>query len=201
MSRLKVAAAIINEEWKGDISLLDVGCRGKELKTLISPIKRYQGIDFLDSEDVLGHDVETPIPFGDESFDVVTALDVVEHVENAHQLLAELLRIASKAVIVSLPNMYYWKFRLKFLIGKELGGKYIFPVSPVKDRHRWLPSYISAQSFIQGNSCGTTVAVIPVLAERKGKINKILNVVDEVGSKFLPNLFVYNCIFILRKLD
>lgn len=196
MSRLKLAAKIINSQWT-DVSVLDVGCRGKELKPLLNNVNQYQGLDLKESHEVLAHDLEKAIPLDDNSFDIVTALDVVEHVDQAHQLMSELLRVSKKAVIVSLPNMYYWEFRLKFFFGIVIGGKYIFPPSPIKDRHRWLPSYISSEEFIRGNAGTASVEIIPVLVKRRR--NKLMNVVEVIGVKISPNLFAYGGMYILRK--
>ena len=45
-----------------------------------------------------------PLPFEDKSFDCVMCMDTLEHVDDPHLLLGELLRVSSKHVIVSLPN-------------------------------------------------------------------------------------------------
>lgn len=44
------------------------------------------------------------LDFEDSSFDVVTCVDVLEHVENYHSFLDELLRVSQKGVFVSTPN-------------------------------------------------------------------------------------------------
>lgn len=47
-----------------------------------------------------GYDLE----FADNSFDVVTCVDVLEHVEDYHRFLDELLRVSRKGVFISTPN-------------------------------------------------------------------------------------------------
>jgi ubiquinone/menaquinone biosynthesis C-methylase UbiE len=44
------------------------------------------------------------LPFDDNSFDVVGCFEVLEHLVNPEQALKELTRVASKAVIVSVPH-------------------------------------------------------------------------------------------------
>ncbi len=196
MSRLSMCADLINSNEANDYSILDIGCRGKELKALLSNVGRYQGIDLESSDEVVAHDLENPVPMEDGSFDVVVALDVVEHVENSHQLVSELLRISRKKVIISLPNMYHWRFRINVLLGRDIGGKYKFPAHPVKDRHRWLTSYNSSRNFIVENSPGYEVEILSIVIERK---NKLFQVIDYMGSKLLPNLFAYGGMYVLTK--
>jgi cyclopropane fatty-acyl-phospholipid synthase-like methyltransferase len=44
------------------------------------------------------------IPFGDNTFDLVTCIDVIEHVEDYNMLLKEMLRVSKKGVFISTPN-------------------------------------------------------------------------------------------------
>lgn len=44
------------------------------------------------------------LPFDDDAFDVVTSIDVIEHVPDYHAFLRELIRVARRAVVVSTPN-------------------------------------------------------------------------------------------------
>lgn len=44
------------------------------------------------------------IPFPDETFDVVTCVDVIEHVEDFNRLIKEMIRVSRKGVFLSTPN-------------------------------------------------------------------------------------------------
>jgi SAM-dependent methyltransferase len=44
------------------------------------------------------------LPYGDDEFDVVTCVDVIEHVERYDDFVAELLRVARRRVILGTPN-------------------------------------------------------------------------------------------------
>ncbi|MCX5641813.1 MAG: methyltransferase domain-containing protein [Candidatus Omnitrophica bacterium] len=44
------------------------------------------------------------IPFGDKSFDAVTCIEVLEHIEDYENLLLEMVRVARKLVFIATPN-------------------------------------------------------------------------------------------------
>ncbi|HAW57760.1 MAG TPA: hypothetical protein DCX03_01895 [Bacteroidales bacterium] len=44
------------------------------------------------------------LPFSDKSFDVVTCVDVIEHVEDFNRLIKEMLRVSRKGIFLSTPN-------------------------------------------------------------------------------------------------
>jgi len=44
------------------------------------------------------------LPFPNRHFDIVTCVDVLEHVEGYHRFLEELLRVSRKGVFISTPN-------------------------------------------------------------------------------------------------
>ena len=173
-------------------SVLDIGCRDKILKDFIIKEAKYQGIDYKDSNEILGHNLEYGIPFEDNSFDIVFALDVLEHVENIHFLFDEILRVTRLEAIVALPNMSYWKFRLRFLKGKDISDKYIFSPVKVLDRHRWLTSYNSAIKFVSENAKGNDVTIKRGFYQYR---SRILSLIDSFFSRKFPNLFTYVIFF------
>ena len=87
------------------------------------------------------------LPCEDASFDVVVALDILEHTDNIHKAFQELCRSAKKYLLINLPNAYEIHYRFKFLCGQKLSGKYGLPVEPLADRHRWLFSFKEAYAF------------------------------------------------------
>ena len=59
---------------------------------------QYQDCAFLD--------LEKPLPFADNAFDVVVCLAVLEHLDNWDQALHELSRVAKYAVVATTPSIY-----------------------------------------------------------------------------------------------
>jgi len=133
-------------------SVLDVGCRDAILKKFLRADVSYSGLDLFPGPEVdhVGN-AEEGLPFPDGAFDAVVALDLLEHTNNIWFVYDELMRVARHQVIVLLPNAYHWFFRLQYLRGQEM-GKYVLPVEPILDRHRWLLSQTAARSFCEARA-------------------------------------------------
>lgn len=108
-----VACAIKSLRLDG-ATVVDVGCgSGNLLGYLHDLCDHYVGVDIIrypgypSEAEFVGVDLEAErIPLSDGSADVVTALEVIEHVENPRAFIRELARIARPggAVIVTTPN-------------------------------------------------------------------------------------------------
>ncbi len=61
------------------------------------------------------------LPFADGSFDLVCAIEVLEHLERPRDALAEMSRVASKALLLSVPNEPSWRIS-HMLAGKNVGA-------------------------------------------------------------------------------
>jgi 2-polyprenyl-3-methyl-5-hydroxy-6-metoxy-1,4-benzoquinol methylase len=105
-------------------SLLDVGC-GEGVLThkwaqALSD-KRVVGIDLDDPQlHELWQDRQAPnldyrvmkaehLPFADDEFDVATAIEVLEHVPDPAHTVAEMARVASGHLLVSVPREPLWR--------------------------------------------------------------------------------------------
>lgn len=82
----------------------------------------YTGIDVYHKSAVITNfDLNSgPLPFDDKTFDFVVCTDVLEHLFYPHYVLKEIKRVLKDAgyAIISLPNSYNLRLRLRFLFGK-----------------------------------------------------------------------------------
>lgn len=103
-------------------SILAVGCRGAELEELIYAPRHDVHFHAIDRDwDALhrGRDLfpnavfhyfditeEIPWPFSDKSFPIVTLCEILEHLHPIyfHRVLAQAMRIASRKVLITVPN-------------------------------------------------------------------------------------------------
>lgn len=132
-------------------TVLDVGCFEAPLRELIGS-NLYTGIDIVGSPDLF-IDLEKIdlLPFQDRSFDCVLCIDVLEHLDNLHQIFDEIVRVAKNFVIVSLPNCWC-NARKPIVRGKGSIGHYGLPLEKPLDRHKWFFNLEEAIYFIQAKS-------------------------------------------------
>ena len=188
-----MCADLINSKFQ-DYSLLDAGCRDMTLKPLLNGCKEYYGGDLVETDGVLECNLEKPLLFEDNSFDVVVALDVLEHLNDPHGAFQELLRVAKRSLIISLPNMYYIKFRLNFLLGNGISGKYRFPADPIVDRHRWIMSFSEIEDFVEKNA-GKFPFHQKIITPIRGRTKFVSSPIEKFLAKQKPDLFAYGALF------
>jgi SAM-dependent methyltransferase len=108
--------------------VLDLGCRYGALTRAYAEGNDVVGVDV--DRDALAEaaklgietrwaDVEQPLPFEDESFDVVVAGELLEHVRDPGRLVAEARRLLRPGgrLVGSVPNAFRLMNRLRFLAG------------------------------------------------------------------------------------
>jgi len=121
----RLVAGMKNQGNSG-LNHLDVGagqgqliCRLKERFNVQSSACDYHsdrfdvpGVEMLDIN--LNKD---PLPYPDDSFDIVTCSEVVEHLENYRRLISEIYRVTKKdgLVVITTPNVINLKSRVKNL--------------------------------------------------------------------------------------
>jgi 2-polyprenyl-3-methyl-5-hydroxy-6-metoxy-1,4-benzoquinol methylase len=128
-------------------NVLDVGCGEGFLLNYLPKLDSYTGIDFsaeaiqlaqsskfkilrqADSPQVkISKQIQSikfqkesvyDLPFHNNEFDLVTCLEVLEHLENYEKALAEIKRVTKKYVILSVPHEPWFQLS-NFLRGKYL---------------------------------------------------------------------------------
>jgi SAM-dependent methyltransferase len=111
------------------LQVLDLGCRDGALSTAYLDGNQVIGVDVdraaLARAEERGletawADIDEPLPFPDESFDVVVAAEVLEHLRLPEQALAEAMRMLRPGglLVGSVPNCFRLKSRLRFLLGR-----------------------------------------------------------------------------------
>lgn len=149
------------------IELLDVGCRGCELKDFLPENVLYTGVDlFQNPKGTVSclADVSRGLPFPDKRFNYVVALDLLEHLDDFEKGLTELLRISHKYLVVLLPNMAHIFFRFRFFCKGVLDKKYdLLHGRSSVDRHRWLTVIPQSSAYMHAfcSEKGFKIKIIP----------------------------------------
>ena len=117
--------------------ILDAGCGegfiADKMKNMM-PQAIIEGVDIEDSyleygkshfkKLILKKGSLYDIPSEDNTFDLVTCNEVLEHLEYPEKVVKEIVRVSSNYVIISVPNEPYWRIanvlRLKYL--RDLGN-------------------------------------------------------------------------------
>lgn len=79
---------------------------------------------------------ETPFPAEDGTFDAVVAMDVIEHIYDTEEFVRELARVTRDdgTLLITIPNLAWWRNRLRLLVGKMPAGAPGVAVDVLLDR-------------------------------------------------------------------
>lgn len=124
--RKKIALSLIEQNNKKREKVLELGPGTGDL---LFELKKkgfiVQGVDINPSLAKPGlkikkRDLNKKLPFKDESFDIVIALEVLEHLFNPFFTLEEMARVLKPRgyIIISMPNDYCIFYKLSFLFSK-----------------------------------------------------------------------------------
>jgi len=167
-------------------SVLDVGCYEAPLRNILPNVK-YTGIDVAGNPDMhLDLESCSTLPFPENSFQCVLCIEVLEHLENMHAIMAELSRVSKKFVIVSLPNC--WRdARRPIERGKGQIAHYGLPVEPPLDRHKWFFNISEATSFMthQASKHKLKIREMHVSEKPKPWVVRALRQVFHPGERYL----------------
>ncbi len=98
-------------------SILDVGCGDGEVLNYLNKYNKKYAVGIDISSERIKHAMEnypdiffregdiTNIPFGNDTFDLVMAIEVVEHLlpENLNNALREMIRVSNKYILLQVP--------------------------------------------------------------------------------------------------
>ena len=145
--------------------ILDVGADMVYLKQHLPGNGDYFGIGLGGSPDQEVDLEKNQIPFPDGSFDCVLCLDVLEHVDNIHEVFDELCRVTKRYVVISLPNPWqdFWNMlrSREYRPGQPMKF-YGLPLEPPEDRHKWFFSNEEGEKFILYRAAKSGMKVIQV---------------------------------------
>ena len=110
--------------------VLDLGCRDGALSATYAQGNEIVGVDAdreaLAEAEQLGiethwADLDDSLPFADESFDVVVAGELLEHLRDPRRVVADVRRVLRPGgtFVASVPNAYRLKNRVRFALGRK----------------------------------------------------------------------------------
>lgn len=199
--RARFIAGRFSEFLQGKI--LDVGCWEKDLQKYLPAETKYLGLDIGGKPDIKIDLEKEKLPFADGEFDCVVCSDVLEHLDNLHDVFNELIRVANKYVIISLPNNW---LSVKNILLKN-GGKFKFyglPAQKPEDRHKWFFNFTEAENFIGANSVPLHYEILlseayidPASGSLKAMIKKFFRLL--LGRNRYNNIFATAYWAVLKK--
>lgn len=115
----------------GDILELGIG-DGKFVAMLQNKKRVLYGADIINQNiintkkkrinRIIKCDLNANLPYKKESFDVIIALEVIEHIYEYKKLISEIFRILRKdgKAIISVPNCMYWRYQIDMFLRQEI---------------------------------------------------------------------------------
>ena len=200
-------------------SVLNVGGGGeKYLEKYLPKETRHVEIDIAGNPHyIVNLEKDLPLQFSDSSFETVCCNDVLEHVDNFHAVLDELIRVTSKYVIISLPNCTNgifnyildkpYKSNTDISYRKKHGHYYKFyglPYEKPNDRHKHFFSYTEAESFFDYYAKERKLNILEMFGlnyfgrSLKGKILRFITS-SCLGNNVRKNLFCSSIWIVLEK--
>ncbi|HUT22279.1 MAG TPA: methyltransferase domain-containing protein [Candidatus Bipolaricaulota bacterium] len=189
-------------EYLGE-NILNIGGGGENhLKKYLPSARGYFEVDLAGSPDLrINLEKDLPLPFEDNKFDSVVCTDVLEHLDNLHEVFGELARVSKKYIIISLPNAvadvlsYFKKIKAKNVSDldkrKQFGSRakyYGLPFEKPLDRHKWFFSYTDVEEFLDYQAKKHNLNIVelfPIKREVSSLAAMLLTLGSFLGSETL----------------
>ncbi len=188
-------------------SILDVGCDEGYLRELIPKDVKYIGVDMGGKPDfVVNLEIDKLDRFDDKSFNAVLCTDVLEHLNNIHDVFDDICRVSKKYVIISLPNSWV-NFKYPLISGNKEYKRYGLPLNNPIDRHKWFLNYEEALEFTRerGKMNNFTMKYyFPVPYHFNSIRHQIFNIFFKIyyGNRYgYENLFYQNLWALLKRVE
>lgn len=206
--RYEYLSIIIKKYFKDTRNILNISGGGKRhlekvLNNQDNKISIFETDINGDVDMILNLDKIDQLPFGDKQFDTVVCLDVLEHIENFHLIVNEIVRISSKRSIISLPNSSNLFFNILFNKKKsKLSEGYYFkyyglPILYPEDRHRWFCTIKDYEIFFKHLANKNDLNIQFVSHRRKSFLFKLIKFF--LGERLANEFFLVNIWIILDR--
>lgn len=197
--KFKIVENIIKKVAFKDMSLLDLGARDQFLKKFIPSDIKYTGVDrFQNNNDNLIINLDDNFEKIGEKYDVIAALDVIEHLDEPLAFYENCKKCSKKLLLINFPNQAYYEIRLNFLLKGKLTNKFHFSGKSNDDRHRWFTNYQNVQEFIKKNKDpNSKIEIIKIFKTR----NKLffLYLIEKFLGKLFPQFFCWSFLLVETK--
>jgi methionine biosynthesis protein MetW len=119
------------------------------------------------------------LPFPDNSFDTVIALDVLEHLYDPESLLKEAKRVSKRNVIIGVPNFSSLPARIQVILGRVPENN-----QPKKGHVFWF-NYNVLKTMFARNS----LTISKIKSNTVYESVPVVSLILKSASRLLPNLF------------
>jgi len=197
--KFKIVEKIIKNEASKNMTLLDLGARDQFLKKFISNDIKYTGVDrFQNDNDNLIIDLDNDFHKIKEKYDVITALDVIEHLDDPLKFYKNCREYSKKLLLINFPNQAYYEVRLNFLFRGKLTNKFHFSGKPNDDRHRWFTNFNNINKFIKNNKDPNSKFKIINVYKTRNKLF-FLYFIEKILGKIFPQFFCWSFLLVEKK--